>query len=112
MTFENAVEAAEFISSKYPHPVRTAIVLGSGLGAFADELENAVRIPYTDIPHFVMSTVEGHAGQLLLGNVAGRHVAVHFISRRRDHGTSKHSHRVGKAAHRDFEPRTVEVMAN
>jgi len=76
MTFENAVEAAEFISSKYPHPVRTAIVLGSGLGAFADELENAVRIPYTDIPHFVMSTVEGHAGQLLLGNVAGRHVAV------------------------------------
>src|SRR4030095_9306500 len=76
MTFENAVEATEFIGLKYPHPVSTAIVLGSGLGAFADELEDAVRIPYAEIPHFVKSTVEGHAGQLVLGKVGGKHVAV------------------------------------
>ena len=76
MTYAHAVEAAEFISSKYPQPIKTAIVLGSGLGAFADELENAVRIPYSDIPHFVKSTVEGHAGQLVLGKVGGKHIAV------------------------------------
>jgi purine nucleoside phosphorylase len=45
MTYENAAEAAEFIRSKYPHAISTAVVLGSGLGAFADELENAVSIP-------------------------------------------------------------------
>ena len=76
MTYENAVEAAEFITSKYPHRVTTAVVLGSGLGAFADELKNAVRIPYGEIPHFVVSTVEGHAGQLVLGEVGDRHIAV------------------------------------
>jgi purine-nucleoside phosphorylase len=76
MTFEQAVEAAEFITSKYPHPVKTAIVLGSGLGALADELENSVRVPYPEIPHFVRPTVEGHAGQLVLGKLGGKDVAV------------------------------------
>jgi purine-nucleoside phosphorylase len=76
MTLENAVEAAEFIKSKYTHAIKTAIVLGSGLGAFADELENAVNIPYEQIPHFAHSTVEGHAGQLVLGETGGIHIAV------------------------------------
>lgn len=76
MTYENAVEAAEFIKSKYPHAISTAVVLGSGLGAFADEIENAVSIPYERIPHFVRSTVEGHAGQLVLGELNGKHIAV------------------------------------
>lgn len=76
MTYENAVLAAEFIKSKYSHPVRTAIVLGSGLGAFADELENSVKIPYEQIPHFALSTVEGHAGQLVLGEVGGTPIVV------------------------------------
>jgi len=76
MTYENAVEAAEFIKSKYPHAIKTAIVLGSGLGAFADGLANAVKIPYEQIPHFARSTVEGHAGQLVLGEIDGVHVAV------------------------------------
>ena len=76
MTFEHAVEASEFVTSKYSHPVRTVVVLGSGLGAFADELKNAVRIPYGEIPHFVKSTVEGHAGQLVLGEIGGKHIAV------------------------------------
>jgi purine-nucleoside phosphorylase len=76
MTYENAVEAAEYIKSKYQHPVKTAVVLGSGLGAFADDLQNAVRIPYEQVPHFARSTVEGHAGQLVLGEIGGVHVAV------------------------------------
>ena len=76
MTYKNAVEAAEFIKSKYPHAVKTAVVLGSGLGAFADDLRDAVRIPYEEIPHFARSTVEGHAGQLVLGEIGGVHVAV------------------------------------
>lgn len=76
MTYENAVEAAEFIRSKYAEPIKTAVVLGSGLGAFADNLENAVKIPYDQIPHFARSTVEGHAGQLVLGSIGGVHIAV------------------------------------
>jgi purine-nucleoside phosphorylase len=75
MTYENAVEAAEFIRSKYPHKLQTAIVLGSGLGAFADELTDAVSIPFSEIPHFVESTVEGHSGRLVLGKLDGVDVA-------------------------------------
>lgn len=76
MTYENAVEAAEFLRSKYSGEIKTALVLGSGLGAFADEVENAVRIPYDQIPHFAHSTVEGHAGQLVLGEINGKPIAV------------------------------------
>src|SRR4051794_32010414 len=76
MTYENAVEAAEFIKQKYPHQIDTAVVLGSGLGAFAGELENAVDIPFEQIPHFAKATVEGHAGRLVLGELAGVHLAV------------------------------------
>ena len=76
MTYENAVKAAEFIRSKYDHPIKTAVVLGSGLGSFADEVENAVRISYEDIPHFAKATVAGHSGQLFLGEIEGNHVAV------------------------------------
>ena len=76
MIYEKAVEAAEFIRSKYAGEIGTAIVLGSGLGAFADELSNAVRIPYEQIPGFARSTVEGHAGQLVSGEIGGAAVAV------------------------------------
>ncbi len=69
MSYELAAEAAEFIKSKYAKSPKTAVVLGSGLGAFAEELENAVRIPYAEIPHFATSTVDGHAGQLVLGEI-------------------------------------------
>ncbi len=76
MTYENAKEAADFIRSKYEKQIKVALVLGSGLGAFGEEVENAVRISYEEIPHFALSTVEGHAGQLILGEVAGVSVAV------------------------------------
>jgi purine-nucleoside phosphorylase len=76
MTYEKAEEAAEFIRAKYDKPIKTAVVLGSGLGAFADDIENAVRISYENIPHFQKSTVEGHAGQLVLGEMNGVSIAV------------------------------------
>ncbi len=75
-TFENAVEAADYIRSKCAVLPKIAIVLGSGLGAFAEELENAVRIPYDEIPHFSRSTVEGHAGQLVIGELDDIPIAV------------------------------------
>ncbi len=53
-----------------------AIVLGSGLGQFAERLEHAVRIPYADIPHFPAPTVIGHSGELVAGTLGGREVLV------------------------------------
>lgn len=76
MTYENALEAAEYIRSKYDGEPKIAVVLGSGLGSFADELENSVAVPYEAIPHFVRSTVEGHAGRLVLGEVGDTTVVV------------------------------------
>ncbi|MFM9903081.1 MAG: purine-nucleoside phosphorylase [Pyrinomonadaceae bacterium] len=76
MSYEKAAEAAEYIKSKFSGEIKTAIVLGSGLGAFADDLSNAVKIPYEEIPGFARSTVEGHAGQLVLGEIGSVAVAV------------------------------------
>src|SRR5215213_7491796 len=76
MSYEKAQEAAEFIRSRYDKEIKIALVLGSGLGAFADDLENAVKIPYEEIPHFARSTVEGHAGRLVLGEIGGVSIAV------------------------------------
>jgi hypothetical protein len=76
MKYEQALATAEFIKSKYAKPIEVALILGSGLGAFADDIENAVKIPYEEIPNFSRSTVEGHAGQLVLGEINGVSVAV------------------------------------
>ena len=73
--FKHAERAAKFIHSKTKLRPKIALVLGSGLGAFADEFERAVRIPYAKIPHFPRSTALGHAGQLVLGTVDGVAVA-------------------------------------
>ena len=53
-----------------------AIVLGSGLGSFAEEARDAIAIPYLDIPGFPIPTVEGHAGRLVVGQIEGRRVAL------------------------------------
>jgi purine-nucleoside phosphorylase len=67
--FLQAEIAAKFILRKTKLRPKIALVLGSGLGAFADEFANATRIPYAKIPQFPRSTAIGHAGQLVLGNV-------------------------------------------
>lgn len=67
-------EAKEFIASKTSQPSQVGLILGSGLGDLADKVENPVVIKYDEIPHFPVSTVEGHAGQLVLGTLAGKQV--------------------------------------
>jgi purine-nucleoside phosphorylase len=67
--FQQATRAAKFILSKTKLRPKIALVLGSGLGAFADEFGNATRIPYKKIPHFPQSTAIGHVGQLVIGRV-------------------------------------------
>lgn len=73
--FVRAEVAAKFIQKKTKRRPKIALVLGSGLGGFADEFANAVRIPYAKIPHFPRSTAIGHAGQLVVGTVEGVDVA-------------------------------------
>jgi purine-nucleoside phosphorylase len=65
--FERAERAAKYVLAKAKLRPQIAVVLGSGLGAFAEELTDAVRIPYAKIPGFPQSTAIGHAGQLVLG---------------------------------------------
>ena len=69
--FVQAEAAAGFLRKKTKLRPKIAMVLGSGLGAFADEFAEATRIPYAKIPHFPRSTAIGHAGQLVLGKVDG-----------------------------------------
>jgi len=73
--FERADTAAKFIFRQTRLMPKIALVLGSGLGAFADEFADAKKIPYAKIPHFPQSTAIGHAGQLVLGRVDGVEVA-------------------------------------
>ena len=69
--YERAEHANRIIRSRTTVEPRIAVVLGSGLGGFADDFEEAVAIPYEDIPGFVRSTAQGHAGQLVIGKVDG-----------------------------------------
>jgi len=73
--FAQAESAAELLLSHTPLRPRIALVLGSGLGGFADELTDSIRIPYTDIPGFPRSTAIGHAGQMVIGKSEGIPVA-------------------------------------
>ena len=67
-------ESADYIQSKCNLKPAIAIILGSGLGDLADQIEDSVKIPYTEIPHFPVSTVVGHAGQLIIGKLEGQTV--------------------------------------
>jgi len=69
-------DAVSYIRSKTRLGPRVAVVLGSGLGAFADELAERVEIPYAEIPRWPASTAVGHAGKLAIGRLDGLAVAV------------------------------------
>lgn len=69
-------ETASFIQSKVKETATTAIILGSGLGNLATKIEVDFEIPYKEIPHFPVSTVEGHKGRLILGTLNGKRVWV------------------------------------
>ena len=74
--FGRAESAVAFILSQTKVRPQIGLVLGSGLGAFADDLSEAIRIPYTQIPDFPRSTAVGHAGQLVIGKSGDVTVAV------------------------------------
>lgn len=69
-------EAAAFIKEKTSVKPEIGLILGSGLGILAELIEDAAAIPYEEIPHFPISTVEGHVGELLIGNIQGRPVVM------------------------------------
>lgn len=67
--YERAEHAARIVRARTKLEPRIAIVLGSGLGGFADEFDEAVGIPYEEIPGFARSTAQGHAGRLVIGKI-------------------------------------------
>lgn len=82
-TAERVAEAAKAVRGRSELLPRVALILGSGLGELADEIQSPVVVPYAHIPHFPVSTVRGHAGQLVLGELQGTPVVamrgrVHF----------------------------------
>ena len=73
--FDSVQQAAGWVRERIGSPPDVAIVLGSGLGEFTATIGDATAVPYGDIPHWPASAVVGHAGQLVVGTLAGRRVA-------------------------------------
>lgn len=67
-------EAVDFIKNIYSDKPAVGVVLGSGLGSFTNEIKIDKEIPYGDIPHFPVSTVEGHSGKLIFGELGGKKI--------------------------------------
>ncbi|WP_221565311.1 purine-nucleoside phosphorylase [Alkalihalobacillus sp. TS-13] len=67
-------QSAQYIEKRLDDKPTIGLVLGSGLGVLADKIENPISIPYSDIPSFPVSTVEGHAGELVIGSIEGKTV--------------------------------------
>lgn len=83
LTTDEIKRATAYIQNKTEYQPQIGLILGSGLGPLADEIEAADSIPYTEIPHFPTSNVPGHAGQLVIGQLSGQEVLamqgrVHF----------------------------------
>lgn len=75
MVMQKILEASQYIQSKITTKPKIGIVLGSGLGIYVDRIQNKIVIPYQDIPHFKRTSVEGHEGRLIIGEVHGVTVA-------------------------------------
>ncbi len=73
---ERIEETREFLNKKGIDKPELAIVLGSGLGSLAEEVEDAIKVSYSEIPNFLKSTVVGHAGQLVYGNLNDKKVLI------------------------------------
>ena len=72
--YEKIKETADWLRKRMPSAPTTAIVLGSGLGELAKRIEREKTFPYSEIPNFPVSTVEGHAGELIFGKLGGKDV--------------------------------------
>lgn len=69
------LEIADYLKKNgFPEKIDSAVILGSGLGSFSDIIEDAIRIPYSQIPKFPTTSVQGHNGELIFGNVSGKTV--------------------------------------
>jgi purine-nucleoside phosphorylase len=75
-TYDIIQATAAYIKSKVNTTPSVGIILGSGLGGLRDIIENAVEIPYSSIPDFPVSTVEGHSGQLIFGSIGSKQVVM------------------------------------
>ncbi len=83
LAFSHVQEAADYLRNHIGSAPQISLTLGSGLGSLADQLEDAITIPYSEIPHFPLSTAPGHAGAMVVGNLSGKRVLcykgrVHF----------------------------------
>jgi purine-nucleoside phosphorylase len=74
--FEQVMEATDYVQSRSSMKPGVGVILGSGLGDLATEVQDATAIPYEEIPHFLRSTVVGHAGRLLIGKLENAPVVV------------------------------------
>jgi purine-nucleoside phosphorylase len=72
---EKIISSANYIKSKISETPSVGIILGSGLGIYVDKIKNKTIIPYDDIPFFKKTSVEGHSGALIVGEVDGVTVA-------------------------------------
>lgn len=73
-TYDKLQEASKFLQTYHSAGAKVGVVLGSGLGNFVQEIEVTHQIPYEEIPHFPVATVEGHQGRLIFGTIAGKPV--------------------------------------
>lgn len=85
---EQILESARFLQDKCPAPPTVGLVLGSGLGPLADQLEDRVSVPFGEIPHFVPATAPDHAGRMVCGQLGGKTV---LCMQGRLHGYEGHS---------------------
>ena len=75
ITYTQVAESAAYLRSRLPALPEIALVLGSGLGPLAEQMQDTVSIAYAEIPHFRVSTAPDHAGRLVVGTLAGRRIA-------------------------------------
>jgi purine-nucleoside phosphorylase len=75
MAMTKILEATEYILSKIKTKPKVGMVLGSGLGIYVDQIQNKIIIPYNEIPHFKRTSVEGHEGRLIVGEIHGVTIA-------------------------------------
>lgn len=76
LTYEQITQAADIVRSKIDRLPQVGLILGSGLGSLADAVQDPRIIPYPEIPNWPVSTVEGHHGQLVIGDLEGHQVLV------------------------------------
>jgi purine-nucleoside phosphorylase len=76
MIYDRAIEAKDYILSKYAYQIESALILGSGLSDLVNDLENLITIDFHEIPYFKSASVKGHKNKLLIGVLNGKHVLV------------------------------------